>query len=307
MKNQILAAELEKKLRDYRVNGRPLPGISTRESLQTLVKQILDSISRVEYVKVVRERPISARRLDPKDGEMFDPLRAAILHMRNGNEDEAFWLVFLFVLCGKHLKKKYSLLRMVYGAFNDQFLWTWEEFSKDPQKFSFWLHQNIEEIERQRREFPFGNHRKYESLRKLDIVLSSYASWVGPSKSHKQLIDSAKAVAGDDPKRLFDYLYKSMSAVHRFGRVGKFDYLTMLGKIGLVEIRPPSAYLVDATGPVDGAKLLFGGVGGGNPTKRELDRLSIQLDQTLDVGMQVIEDALCNWQKNPNSYVGFRG
>ncbi|MFY2595752.1 hypothetical protein [Achromobacter xylosoxidans] len=307
MKDWVRAAELENKLKNYRVNGKPLPGISTSTELKTLVRQMLDSISRIEYVKVISKRPLSPRRLDPKDGEMFDPLKAAIIYMRSGNEDEAFWLVFLFVLCGKHLKKQYGLLRMIYGAFNDQFTWTWNEFSKDPSRFSFWLHQNIEKIEQRRKEFPFGNHRKYESLRGIDTVLSSYAAWIGSSKSHIHFINIAKAAVGSDPKILFDHLYKSMSAVYRFGRVGKFDYLTMLGKIGLVDIAPPSAYLVDATGPVAGAKLLFGGVAGGKTTKRDLDRLSIQLDETLGVGMQVIEDALCNWQKSPNSYIGFRG
>lgn len=305
MKNQGLADELEEKLKTYRVNGRPLPGLSAPDDLKTFVRQILDSISRVDYVRAIRERPISPRRLNPKDHEMFDPLRAAIAHMRNGNDDEAYWLAFLFVLCGKHLKKKYGLLRMIYGAYQDQFIWTWEKFSKDPEKFSFWLHQHIESIERERKEFPFGNHRKYESLRQIDAVLISYAAWIGPRRSHKEFIDAAKARVGADPKILFDYLYKNM-AVKRFGRVGKFDYLTMLGKLGLVDIAPPSAYLVDATGPVEGAKLLFGGIGGGT-SKVVLDQLAIQLDQTLGVGMQVIEDALCNWQKSPKSYVAFRG
>ena len=32
-----------------------------------------------------------------------------------------------------------------------------------------------------------------------------------------------------------------------------------------------------------------------------------QLDEVLNVGMQVLEDALCNWQKSPNDFVPFRG
>lgn len=304
MKNPKLAAHLERQLAKHRVDGKPLPGIPSQAELSALVAQMVDSVARINYVKRIAIRDISPTRLDPKNAHMFDPLRAAIQHMREGNEDEAFWLVFLFVHCGKNLTKGYSLLRMVYGAFNDKFVWTWEKFSKDPNLFSMWLHQHLDELTAQRKKFPFGNHRKYESLKHLDVTLTSYAEWVGPSRSHRQLLDAAKAKVGTDPKELFNSLYYSMDAVHRFGRTGKFDYLTMVGKIGLENIEPPSAYMIHGTGPVRGARLLFGG---GALSKRKLDELSVDLDKALGVGMQVIEDSLCNWQKSPAQYLAFRG
>lgn len=308
MKNPKLAAHLEQQLANYRVDGDALPGIPSQAELTALVAQMLDSVARITYIKRVAARDISPTRLDPKNTEMFDPLRAAIQHMRDGNEDEAFWLVFLFVHCGKHLTKGYSLLRMVYGAFNDKFVWTWEKISADPRLFSMWLHQHLDELIKQRKNFPFGNHRKYESLKHLDVTLTSYVDWVGPSRSHRQLIDAAKVKVGPDPKALFDYLYYSMDAVHRFGRTGKFDYLTMVGKVGLENIEPPSAYMIHGTGPVRGARLLFGGaVDKKTLSKKKLDALSIELDKVLGVGMQVIEDSLCNWQKSPAQYLAFRG
>jgi hypothetical protein len=308
MKNPNLYTQLREKLQSFRLNGNQLPGVPSDAELNALVAQMIDSAARVNYIKAIAARNISPRRLDPKDAEMFDPLRAAILHMRGGNVDEAFWLVFLFVHCGKHLNKGYGLLRMVYGAFNDQFHWTWDRFSAKPSDFSIWLHQHIDDIRAQRREFPFGNHRKYESVDHLDVVLGSYAAWVGPTRSHRALIDAAKAKVGADPMRLFDYLYQSMSAVHRFGRTAKFDYLTMVGKIGLVNVEPPSAYMVHGTGPVRGARLLFSGaVDNAFFSKKELDELSAKLGMHLGVGMQVIEDSLCNWQKSPAKYLAFRG
>jgi hypothetical protein len=308
MKNPKLTAHLENQLKTYRIGGQPLPGIPSQAELDALVGQMVDSVARVNYVKTITMRDISPRRLDPKDPSMFDPLRAAIHYMRAGNEDEAFWLIFLFVHCGKHLTKGYGLLRMIYGAFNDQFIWTWEKFSKNPNDFSFWLHQHIDDITAQRAAFPFGNHRKYESLRHLDVILKSYAQWVGPTRSHKVLIDEAKAKVGTDPKQLFDYLYQSMNAVHRFGRTGKFDFLTMVGKIGLVNLEPPSAYMVHGTGPVRGARLLFAGaVDNVSFSKKKLDELSVELEKALGVGMQVIEDSLCNWQKSPAKYIPFHG
>jgi hypothetical protein len=308
MKNPNLSAKLEQQLKNYRVDGKPLPGIPSQAELTALVAQMVDSVARIDYVKRIAKRDISARRLDPKDAAMFDPLRAAIHHMRTGNEDEAFWLVFLFVHCGKHLTTDYGLLSMVYGAFNDQFTWTWDKFSKNPNNFSMWLHQHLDDIKKQRADFKFGNHRKYESLDQLDVVLKSYADWVGPNRSHKDLVDAAKAKVGGDPKKMFDYLYWSMNAVHRFGRTAKFDFLTMVGKIGLADLEPPSAYMVHGTGPVRGARLLFSGaVDNESLSKKKLDELSVELDKTLGVGMQVIEDSFCNWQKSPTKYLAFRG
>ncbi|WP_027210547.1 alpha-glutamyl/putrescinyl thymine pyrophosphorylase clade 3 protein [Burkholderia sp. WSM2232] len=306
--NPVLAKKLDQTLGAYRVNGKTLPGIPSAAERDALVAQMVDSVARINYVRMIAKRHISRERLNPKNIKMFDPLRAAILHMRDGNEDEAFWLVFLFVHCGKHLTKGYGLLRMVYGALDDDFVWTWERFTQYPNDFSVWLGQHMDTILQRRREFPFGNHRKYESIEQLDVVLASYAVWIASNNSHRQFIAAAKAKVGDNPKVLFDYLYKNMDAVHRFGRTAKFDYLTMLGKIGLVDIEPPVAYLVHATGPVRGARLLFSGAVDNNAlSKQRLEQLSVDLEATLGVGMQVIEDSLCNWQKSQAQYVPFRG
>jgi len=306
--NPVLAKELDQKLKAYRVNGKALPGIPSTVEREALVAQMVDSVARIDYVKAIAKRPVSPKRLDPKEIKMFDPLRAAIQHMRDGNEDEAFWLVFLFVHCGKHLTKGYSLLRMVYGALDDDFVWTWKRFTQNPNDFSVWLGQHMRTVLQRRKEFPFGNHRKYESVEQLDVVLASYAAWIASNNSHRRFINAAKAKVGNDPKLLFDYLYKSMDAVHRFGRTAKFDYLTMLGKIGLADIEPPVAYMVHATGPVRGARLLFSGAVDNNTlSKQTLEKLSVDLETTLGVGMQVIEDSLCNWQKSQAKYVPFRG
>jgi hypothetical protein len=82
----------------------------------------------------------------------------------------------------------------------------------------------------------------------------------------------------------------------------------MIGKVGLADIEPDSAYIADnATGPARGGALLFGVPGKGAANVRHLDTLFIELDDTLHVGMQVIEDSLCNWQKSPSEFKAFRG
>lgn len=54
------------------------------------------------------------------------------------------------------------------------------------------------------------------------------------------------------------------------------------------------------------ARLLFGNPKAGAAA---LDGILVQLDGHLKLrfGMQVLEDALCNWQKSPSKFVPFRG
>lgn len=112
---------------------------------------------------------------------------------------------------------------------------------------------------------------------------------------------------GQEPGETFDWLYRSMNQVQRFGRLGIFDYLTMLGKLGVAPIEPPSAYLSGATGPLKGARLLFANDPKGRLSAKTLDGYLKELDGQLGVGMQALEDSLCNWQKSPNKFTPFRG
>jgi hypothetical protein len=105
-----------------------------------------------------------------------------------------------------------------------------------------------------------------------------------------------------DPTAAFDDLYRSLNVVARFGRLARFDYLMMLAKLELAPIGPGSPYLEGASGPLRGAELLFGH----RAPARTFNSWIVDLDKRLNVGMQVLEDALCNWQKSPDRFVPFR-
>jgi len=123
------------------------------------------------------------------------------------------------------------------------------------------------------------------------------------------LIDEIRQRAGGDPRKTFDDLYRSLK-VASFGRTAKFDYLTMIGKLGLAPIEPGSTYMQGATGPLTGARLLFGGRKSAALRPGELEAWLVELDAQLQLGthgMQVLEDALCNWQKSPRRFVRFCG
>jgi hypothetical protein len=306
-RDHALAHQLEAALNKFHKTKRPLPGIATEKNRRAFAEQLLESIHRVRFVSVLRTRGISVARTDPNN-VLFDPLRAAILNMRQDNIEEAFWLVFIFVHFGKHLHAGWRYAREVYGRLGGPGRWDWANTSADTAGFRAWLEAHKVELRREGIPRGFGNHRKYESLdgysaNGTGAVVESYVAWVDPPRNHRELIDQAYNGANGDPGMAFDSLYESMGAIARFGRTARFDYLTMLGKLGLAPIAPNSAYLKGATGPVKGAGLLFGM----NESPATLDQWLGELDTELVVGMQVLEDALCNWQKSPSLFKPFRG
>jgi len=265
---------------------------------------MIASLRRLDYSHIIRTRDISPDRVDPQS-QLFDPERAAVLHFRAGRLDEAFWLVFLITHFGKSLKHGWRMLRDVYSGLGAG-TWTWARVSANPAAFRASLLANQGHIGG-----GFGSHRKRESIR-ADLpggtaaVVESYVAWVGPAHSHAALMAGLTQAGGNSPESIFDHCYNSMT-VTRFGRLGKFDYLCLLRGLGFADLAPGSAYLVGATGPLAGARLLFGGRTDARLRATRLEDLLRDLDAVLDVGMQVMEDSLCNWQKSPRHFVHFRG
>lgn len=297
---------IERDLLKYSQEQGPLIGISGSNKLSSLSSQFVDSIRRVNYVRQIGSREISPGRADPTH-DLFDPLKAAELYRRRGDLDEACWLVFLSTHFGKHYPTGWTLMRNIYGALGET-PWRWENAAIDPDILGDWIAVNYGRI----RVLPgqFGNHRKYESIRPgarsfTGKVIASYVRWVTEYEGHDKLIERA-STEGENPKGAFRWLYREMN-VARFGRLAKFDFLAMLGKLGLANIEPDSTYLVGTKGPLKGARLLYGGSSSANISPSELDRKLIHLSEFIGVGMQEMEDALCNWQKSPSKYKKFRG
>jgi hypothetical protein len=305
---QHQVAQYVELLKEIDANVIKLPGLTSDEHLECLAKQLWDSFRRIEFVHHIRDAKHDPRRADPTSS-LFDPLKAAVIQARAGNIDEAYWLIFLAVHFGKHGSKGWELARKIYGKLGGPGRWDWAAIKNEGGNFRPWLAQNLDALSTER----FSNHRKYESLRPESkdgtaAVFESYANWVRPYGTHQDMIRSIHKSKGQNPTVVFDELYRSMDSVKRFGRLGRFDFLTMLGKLGIAPIAPGSAYLWhNATGPKKGARLLFGGDRHAPIAVRQLDEALMQIDQSLQVGMQALEDSLCNWQKSPTEYQYFKG
>jgi hypothetical protein len=287
----------------------PLPGVADPVRREVFLRQLVDSIRRVRYVSVVASRPIDARRADGMSA-MFDPIRAALLKARSGDFDEACWHAFLFVHFGRHPISHYRYTREVYSALGQRAPWTFQTVAGDPAGLRAWLNQNEEWLRRGTRK-GFGNHRKYQSLSGTKPsgtgdAFHTYVDWVQSFGNHTGLLTAAAQYGHTGPEAAFEWLYQSMSQVSSFGRIAKFDYLTMLQKLGLAHIRPGRPYLDSQTkGPNTGARAIFQSNAPLNITTLELRTQT--LGWRLGVGMQEMEDALCNWGKNTQQYRYFGG
>ncbi|TDT92469.1 hypothetical protein DFO45_3219 [Azorhizobium sp. AG788] len=300
---QTQKRDIASKLLDFSANHRQLPGIANPLALDTLSMQFVASLRREDYYRLVQRTAIGPRRADPNN-DAFDAERAVAHHVQNGNLEEAAWLVFLMTHLARPADSGWLRLRQIYGRLG-QGIWTWDVVAADPQAFADWLAANWQSVGGK-----FGNHRKYESLdpasnRAFGKVLATYLDWIG-AEGHTAFFARAVREAGNDPGTIFDHLYQGMTVLS-FGRLAKFDYLALIGRYGIAPIHAGQAYFRGATGPARGAKLLFDGNADSRAEPDTLQDRVGELDGVLDVGMQVMEDALCNWQKSPTTFIHFKG
>jgi hypothetical protein len=287
----------------HSVEVRPLLGLQDPRSIDVLATQFIASLRREDYYRAVQAKPILAERADPNNPH-FDAERAVAHHMQQGNVDEAGWIVFLMTHFAKPVDTGWLRLRDVYGRLGEG-IWDWPTVSADPAEFTAWLAVNWQHIRGK-----FGNHRKYESLRpdsnrNMGTVVSSYVEWIG-DQGHGPFFADVTRTVGNDPHTIFDALYRDIP-VRSFGRLAKFDYLSLIGRYRIAPISAGSAYLDGATGPSQGARLLFDGQRSSPTNNSDLQAMVDALDADLKVGMTVTEDALCNWQKSPIRFVHFKG
>jgi hypothetical protein len=308
MNRALLRAGLTDALQRYEEANEALPGIVQPERRGVLIEQLVESVRRTLYFEHLLKESSGPSVADPST-DAFHPLRAAIFHERAGNRDEAFWLVFLFIHFGKHRRSGWQLIADIYGRLDSGTLWSWDAVTADVNAFRQWLDDNVDSIRRLQPQRGFGNHRKYESLgawtdNGTGAVVASYVDWVGAAGHDKRITQITTGAT--TPAQRFDALYESVHAVRRFGRTGAFDYCSTLARLAFVAVEPSAACLAGATGPLTGARLLLS-QSGRRLSPAALEAMLTPLRAELNVGFDVVEDALCNWQKSPAKFKPFRG
>jgi len=276
-KDQAEAARINAALTSFHNTKRPLPGIQDAARRAVFLEQLFESIHRVRYItRGVLERELDVRRANPAS-DLFDPIKGAAIRAKQGQHDEACWLVFLSVHFGRHRWHGWQYARDVYGALGNGSRWDWVRIRTEPEAFRRWLAANQGTLGQKGSGRIFGSHRKYQSIDAMKpngtgSAFVSYVNWVHPPRTHAGLMENAVDQVGNDPRELFGLLYQNMDSVASFGRTAKFDYLTMLGKLGLAPHHAGKSLSGRGDRPTEGCQVIVVGRNNSNRSKHQSTR-----------------------------------
>jgi len=300
----ITKEEIKTRIELFEHNYGVLPGIELNDRRESFVCQVYDSCKRVEVVNLLKQRGQGLLSTNPHSGS-FNPLKGAIYFDSIGEFEEAVWLVFLLTVTGKNKKTRWELCKNLYGGITNDTIWNWDQVFNNINKYTNWINNNHTII---KRGVSFGNHRKFETLKpgnkSCANTIQTYLELIKVNGNQKAFFTNVLNNTSS-PAEAFDKLYHIFDAINRFGRTSRFDFLTMLGKINIIPVEPGKLYLSNSTGPLQGCRILFGQNMKTEVYENKLSNLHTILSQRF--GMQILEDAICNWQKSPNRYVKFIG
>jgi hypothetical protein len=261
------------------------PSVAAADGLGKLAQQLRGSIDKRRKAAGLW----SSEDLHPNDIAVL--IQAAY---KDGDLDEAYWRGFLaahFGRCTSQIEDgtQDSAGQLLCG-FGTEPKWTWQKVRHDETAFHKWLSSQTDPLKSLR----FGNHRKYESQNPGNLwrVIKSFFAKVKHRGGSPATLFKVDASEAGDAREKFSVLYWRLRGIKQFGRTGRFDWLTFLADLNVLEVYPDSCYIKGSTGPLKGAKRLWPG----RPVK-ELEILANNLAECLKVSPQVVEDALCNWQK----------
>ncbi|MFI5092042.1 MAG: hypothetical protein ACHQIK_01245 [Candidatus Acidiferrales bacterium] len=290
--------ELQTRIARFQALHR-LPGLETKESQTRFAEKLVSSERKLRALSIGK----FAGSTDPYR-EDFHPLKTIVQRFGEGDRDESIWLAFLFTHFGWDARSRRirDTVRLFYGKFGKG-RWDWETASQRPGAVQDWMRANRKTIKR----LKFGNHRKYETNNPdsrigTPAVIRSFVEWVKQT-ARGSPYEALRAVAkGRTPEIAFDHAYHEISVI-RFGRTARFDFLCLLGNLGILRISPPHCYLAEGTGPRTGALQMVTGKRTGRFSV-EVEDLIRRFRKHLGVPVEAMEDALCNWQKRPKSKSG---
>jgi len=220
----------------------------------------------------------------------FNPLAEARERYLAGDRDGALWLHFIATMFGWDRPDSAGRFLRALGA-GQRANWAYVR-DQAPAAIARVEADGLALM----KEAPFGNHRKYEThrgARGSSRVVRSFIEWAGASPSAR--IDGIIAGARG-PEHAFDRLYNSFD-VYRFGRTARYDFARLLANLD-TRLRPGGCYLRGASGPRRAAALLFLGRDWARDSEiPELEARCRELARACALDLQVIEDAICQWQK----------
>lgn len=155
---------------------------------------------------------------------------------------------------------------------------------------------------------PLGPRTSHDPARGSQ-TLRAYRQWALQHAGQADIGQQARALIGDEswtPERRFERAFERL-ALPGFARMGRYELLVTLGRLGLYELRTDSLYLAGARA---------GGAGDLTTTAAKrvlavgepiyLERRALAFARELDVPVEALDLALANWGAGERATLGFR-
>jgi hypothetical protein len=263
--------------------------------LNILAKQTFDSIRRIQIYGTYKIRASQAV-LDRKS--FIHTSNPFVLAQRSDlNLQNRAWIIYLATYFGKSDKSKWTLFnRATFDQKKsiilfDEIVLDLDKYFKYLSGFDFFDNAN------------YSNHRKFtpKNLKKDNGVFKSmeyFANNINQYSTSKEME--------------FHEVYLLSQKIPNFGRLAGFDFTSSLVKCGFNIKEPKSMYADHSTGPLKGLELLLK-LTNNDASKISQKKLSPNLvewfSKNSNIFMigQVLEDAICNWQKDNRKYIRYIG
>jgi hypothetical protein len=271
-----------------------LPGLSDAAERERFLAVLRAAAAQREEEQTIARDPGAQDQLEQPFADSWDPRRAIVQWHRAGDVEEATWLTFLTsYFAAAEGDDRWRSVRTVYSGFGEHRT-SWRAVYQDASAALAPCTSRPKEYAA----LSFGNHRKNEPLKAdhrygIEAVVRSYLTLV------KRLGNGSQAQMftryNGDRGLKFHKLLVEVTGVLRFGRLGAFDFLTLLGTLGVHPLAPAHLYLEGSTWPLEGARRLLGAPD--RAKAPELDSRCSAVARELGVSLAVMEDALCTWHK----------
>lgn len=265
------------------------------KTLNTLARQTNDSIRRIEIYRSYRERAIHA----VNNGLDFNHTSIPfVLAQRSDlSQNNRLWILYLAIYFGKSNQSGWELFNRATFDKNKSMI-LFQDIQKDLDEYFRYL-TSFDFFEG----CSYSNHRKFTAKR--------LTGEKGVFESMEYFVKNINQYSFEH-KIDFHSIYKAAQKIPNFGRLAAFDFASTLVKCGFDVAEPESMYGENSTGPLNAIGLLLRLTNGDSSQKAKLQLCSdlmewFQKNSNIFMVGQVLEDAVCNWQKNPSKYIWYKG
>ncbi len=262
--------------------------------VNVLARQTQDSIRRIKIYESYKQKAYAA----VNSGQpLYYTTNPFILAQRSdlGNQDKA-WIIYLATYFGKSNSSKWELFKRATFR-NDLTYINFDIVINDLHSYFNYL-LGIDFF----KDCTYSNHRKFTAK-----------ALIGPKGLFRSIEFFIKNIDRFCPNSKMDFheMFVLSMKIPNFGRLAGFDFSSSLAKIGLIN-EPQSMYADHSTGPLKGLELLLR-LTSNNASRINQRKLGKDLmvwflhNSNIFMVGQVLEDSICNWQKETGRYIYYSG